>query len=172
MATTTDSATAVGLATGEHATTGVLAWIDHPHLGRFLLRAMVSVLLLFHGLNFAEGDSQGIQMTALAKIGIPSAIGLVIGYLLEIICPILALLGVYARAAALGMAIFMASAILLFWVPREGLGVFFKMSPANMAGMFNPYFLETQFFYLLGALAIVFLGAGKYGLNIGGRWNN
>ena len=31
--------------------------------------------------------------------------------------------------------------------------------------------LETQMFYMLGAFAVALLGAGRHGLNIGGKWN-
>ena len=157
---------AMNIGTGSRTSTGIIGLIDHPDLGKLLLRVNLGFLLIWHGLNFAEGNTN--QLAALARIGIPGELGYPIGILLEIICPILAILGIYARLAGAGMAIFMLFAIGLNHVDNGHL----FMLEANRQGFLDAYYLERQFFYLFSALAVMFLGAGRYGLNIGGKWNN
>lgn len=157
---------AINVSTGSRSSAGVMSLIDNPDLGKLLLRVNLGFLLIWHGINFAQGHTN--QLDALARIMIPGFIGFPLGILFEIICPILAILGIYSRLAAAGMAIFMLFAIGLQHVPTGHL----FMLEANARGFFDAYFLERQFFFLFSALAVLFIGAGRYGLNIGGRWNN
>jgi putative oxidoreductase len=142
------------------------AWVDNPDLGKAIIRVNLGFLLIWHGLNFAAGNTN--QITNLGMLGIPAFIGWPAGYICEIIAPVAAILGIYARLAGASMAIFM-----LFAIGLRHLGFFgsenhlFMLAPEGDA-----YFLERQFFFLWSAVALFFMGAGKYGLNIGGRWNN
>ena len=36
---------------------------------------------------------------------------------------------------------------------------------------YGGYALEVEMFYLFGGLSVALLGAGRFGLGIGGRWN-
>jgi putative oxidoreductase len=141
------------------------AWVDNPDLGKLFLRVNLGFLLIWHGINFAQGHTN--QMAALGEIGVPTAIGFPLGIICEIICPIAAILGIYSRLAGLGMAVFMLFAIGLRHVAN---GHLFQLE-ANAQGFFDAYMLERQFFFLFNALALFFMGGGRYGLNIGGRWN-
>ena len=142
------------------------AWVDNPDLGKAFIRVNLGFLLIWHGINFAKGNTN--QLGALGEIGIPGFVGFPMGILLEIVCPILAILGIYSRLAGLGMAIFMAFAIGLRHVTNGHL----FMGEANAQGFVDAYYLERQFFFFWNALALFFMGGGRYGLNIGGRWNN
>ena len=144
------------------------AWVNNPNLAKLILRVNLGFLLILHGLDFAEGDTKDFQLAALSGIGMPGVIAFPVGLFLEVVCPFLVILGIYSRLAALGMAIFMASAIGLVNVTN---GAIFQLA-ANKVGWFAPYRLEIQFFFLWNAIAVFLFGGGKYGLNIGGRWNN
>jgi putative oxidoreductase len=143
-----------------------MAWADNPDLAKLFIRVNLGFLLIWHGINMAQGHTN--QMAALGEIGIPAAIGFPLGIICEIIAPIMAILGIYSRLAGLAMAVFMLFAIGLRHVANGHL----FMLEANAQGFFDAYFLERQFFFLFNALALFFMGGGRYGLNIGGRWNN
>jgi putative oxidoreductase len=157
---------AMNVSAGSGTSTGILSLVDNPDLGKLLLRVNLGFLLIWHGINFSQGHTN--QLDTLASIGIPGVIGFPLGILFEIICPILAVLGIFGRLAGAGMAIFMLFAIGLQHVSSGHL----FMLEANRQGFFDSYFLERQFFFLFNALGLLFIGAGRYGLNIGGKWNN
>lgn len=142
-----------------------MAWADNPDLAKLLIRVNLGFLLIWHGINFAQGNTN--QLTALAGIGIPGFIGYPAGIVCEIIAPICAILGIYSRLAGAAMAIFMLFAIGLNHVASGHL----FMLAQNGGGFYDSYFLERQFFFLWSAVAVFFMGGGRYGLNIGGRWN-
>lgn len=134
-------------------------FMHNEDLGKFILRMVISGLLIFHGLHFLTGETN--QMTALGLIFIPEFIGYPAAVTLEIVAPILAMLGIFTRLAGAGMAVF-----IIFAIGLNHYDHFFLLGDRGDA-----YFLERQFMYLWGAVAIMFLGGGKLGLNIGGRWN-
>lgn len=136
-------------------------FMHNEDLGKFILRMVIGGLLIFHGLHFLTGETN--QLLRLEEgIGIPGFIGYPGAVVLEIVAPILAMLGIFTRLAGAGMAVFMIFAIGL----RHFNDHLYMLAP-NL----DAYFLERQFMYLWGAVAIMFLGSGKLGLNIGGRWN-
>jgi putative oxidoreductase len=146
------------------------AWVDNVDLGKLFIRVNLGFLLLWHGQNFIQGNTN--QIANLGLIGIPAFIGWPAGVICEIVAPILAILGVYSRLAGGAMAIFMLFAIGLRHIGLFGADNHLFMGEANAQGFIDAYFLERQFFFLWSAVALFFMGAGKYGLNIGGRWNN
>jgi len=88
----------------------------------------------------------------LLKSGLPGYLshGVPVG---EILAPLLIILGVYTRAAAMVVAFVMVMAVYL----------------AHMGDLFafnehGAYALELQALYLFGSLAIVFIGAGRFSL--------
>jgi putative oxidoreductase len=109
-------------------------------IGKLLLRLAVGVLLLFHG--------------------VPAFIGYGV-YIGEVVAPILVILGVLTRPAALVVAFDLLMAIVL--VQR---GKFFTLSQSG------GWFVELELLYMLGAITIFFLGSGRYAISRGrGRWD-
>jgi putative oxidoreductase len=127
--------------------------------GKLLLRAVLAILILFHGVSKLIGGIGPI--TGMVQgAGLPAvfAYGVYIG---EVVAPLLILVGVFTRAAAVVVAINMVVALLLAHTSQ-----FFTM------GQTGGWALELQGMYLAGALAVALLGAGRYSLGgIHGRYN-
>lgn len=127
--------------------------------GKLLLRAVLALLILFHGVSKLIGGIGPI--TAMVQgAGLPAvfAYGVYIG---EVVAPLLILVGVFTRAAAVVVAINMVVALLLAHTSQ-----FFTM------GQTGGWALELQGMYLAGALAVALLGAGRYSLGgLYGRYN-
>lgn len=128
-------------------------------LGKLLLRLVLGILILLHGIaKIMAGPAYIIGVTVDA--GLPAALGYLV-YLGEVIAPILLIVGIWSRLAALIIAGNMAFAI--FLVHGKQL-----LSLANTGG----WALELQGLFLVTALALVLLGAGRFSLGgRGGRWN-
>jgi putative oxidoreductase len=128
-------------------------------LGRLILRLTVGVLMLHHG-NAKFGPSMGFIVDVVTKAGQPAAYAYLV-YVGEVLAPILLIIGLWTRAAALVVVIDIIVAIALV---HAG-----ELVTLNDTGGWS---LELQGMYLFGALAIAFLGAGRYSLGgIYGRWN-
>jgi putative oxidoreductase len=138
---------------------GSSAALRSDDLGKLLLRLAVGGLLLFHGVGkIAAGV--GWMMPMLGSMGIPGfvAYGVYVG---EVVAPILILLGAFTRPAALVVAFDLVMAIYL--VRRADL---FQL---NDMGALK---VELELFYVLGALALFFLGGGRFGITRGkGAWD-
>ncbi|MFC5478282.1 DoxX family protein [Massilia suwonensis] len=140
-------------------TTTTQALATHDDGGKLLLRAVLAILILFHGVSKLIGGIDPI-VGMVTKAGLPAvfAYGVYIG---EVVAPLLILVGVFTRAAALVVAINMVVALLLAHTSQ-----FFTM------GATGGWALELQGMYLGGALAVALLGAGRYSLGgIHGRYN-
>jgi len=129
------------------------------NLGRLLLRITIGGLLLFHGVSKVI---HGVAWMAgpLSAFHLPFfiAYGVYVG---EIVAPILVILGIWTRPAALIIAFDLFVAILLVSHPRMG-----SLSPGGGWG------IELDALYLLGALALFFLGAGRISVaGTNGKWN-
>lgn len=119
--------------------------------GKLLLRLTIGILLLMHGLFKLANGIDGITTLILAQ-GWPAwlAFGVFIG---EIIAPSLLIIGVLTRAGALvivfnmGLAIYLAHASQLLSLTKTG-----------------GWALELQGLFLLGALVVALLGAGRFSL--------
>ena len=141
-----------------HATTG------HTHrttdvAGKLLLRAVLAILLLFHGFSKLAGGI-GFITGMLEKAGLPGVFGYGV-YVGEVVAPLLILFGIFTRPAALVVAINMVVALLLVHT-----GQFFTMSETG------GWALELQGMYLGAALAVALLGAGRYSVGgVAGRYN-
>ena len=133
---------------------------SHEDLVKLLLRVNVGVLILFHTYAVITGE-QAIRDTMVAwhlPVGLAwSAV------LFEGVAPIMVILGVYARIGGWMMTFWMVMALLMAHLFT---GHFLMLAP-NGAG----WRIETQVFFLVNSLAVALVGAGRYGLNIGGRWN-
>lgn len=127
--------------------------------GKLLLRATLGILLLFHGAAKIAGGV-GFITGMLAKAGLPPALGYLV-YVGEVLAPLMILVGVFARPAALVVAINMVVAVLLVHT-----GQFFTRNDTG------GWALELQAMYLAGALAVALLGAGRYSVGgAAGRFN-
>ena len=126
-------------------------------LGKLLLRLAVGGLMLFHGLHKLFGGIEGISGMLVAK-GLPGfiAYGVLIG---EVVAPILIVLGILTRPAALALAFTMVVAWLMV-----GTGKTFALDAVGA------WAIESLVYFFIGALAVVFLGAGRYSLVSDPAW--
>ena len=133
--------------------------IQNNDLGKLLLRFSVGGLMLFHGIHKLESGLDFIEKS-LVDAGLPAFLsyGVLVG---EILAPLLVVLGILSRPAALLEAFVMVMAVYLVHADE-------LFSLTQHGG----HALELQFLYLFGSLAIVFLGSGKYSVSRGrGLWD-
>ncbi|MDQ6628961.1 MAG: DoxX family protein [Pseudomonadota bacterium] len=123
--------------------------------GRLILRLVIGLLILLHGIGKLPGPPQMIA-EALARRGLPEALAYAV-YLGEIVAPVLLIVGIWTRLAALVVVVNMIVAVLLVHLPQ-----LLSMGPHG------GYALELQAMYLFAAVAVALLGAGRY--SIGGRF--
>jgi|TARA_B100000700_G_scaffold66961_2_gene73957 putative oxidoreductase len=127
-------------------------FLENDDLGKLILRLMLGLLLLFHGLSKLLGDGGTLSWIAgeLENLGIPGVVAYGV-YIGEIIAPIMLVLGVHSRIAGL---IVVANMLFAFAVAH--MGQLLSLSPSG------GWALELQGFFLTSALAIVFLGSGRF----------
>lgn len=123
----------------------------YDDFGKLLLRLALGVLIVLHGVNKIHSGVDSIDRMLLAQ-GLPAAMAYLV-YLGEIVAPLLLLAGFFTRAAAVMVAINMLFAI--------GLAHVKDLTTMTSQGGWK---LELQAMYLLTAVAIALLGAGRYGL--------
>ena len=123
------------------------------------MRVSIALLLLLHGIaKLLHG--LGDVATTLERVHVPAFIGYLV-YVGKVLAPVLMILGLWTRAAALLVCANMAVALFLGH-PREILAM------TTHGGLL----LEVQWLYLLGALAVALLGAGRCSAGgAQGRWN-
>ena len=123
--------------------------------GRLVLRLTLGILMLMHGIAKLSGPIDPIA-GMVTQVGLPGvlAYGVYIG---EILAPILLIVGVWTRAAAIVVAVNMIFAVVLAHA-----GEIFKL------GDQGGYALELQALFLFMAVAIALLGAGRF--SVGGRY--
>ncbi len=121
------------------------------NIGKLILRLMLGGLMLFHGVNKLQHGIGFIKGLVVAQ-GLPEvlAYGVYVG---EVLAPVLLILGWRSRIWAAVIAVNMLVVIYL-----TQLGAFLKL------GAHGSWALELQMFYLLSALAIAFLGSGKFAM--------
>jgi putative oxidoreductase len=127
-------------------------------LAKLLLRITCAGLLLFHGSFKIYGDFQHIKDMVHAA-GLPEfiAYGNFIG---ELIAPLFVIIGYKTRIAALIIAINMLVSILMAHTD-----IVFKIND------YGAWMIELNVFYMMTAIALFFLGSGKYSLSKGiGKW--
>jgi putative oxidoreductase len=119
------------------------------NIGKLTLRIMLGSLMLFHGVNKLQQGIEFIKGLVVAQ-GLPEflAYGVYIG---ELVAPVLLLLGWRSRIWAGVIAVNMLVVIYL-----TQMGAFMKL------GAHGSWAVELQMFYLFSALAIAFMGSGKF----------
>lgn len=123
-------------------------------VGRLLLRLTIGGLMLIHGINkLLYGTEQVGQI--LSRAGIPAFFSFAV-FLGEVLGPILMIIGFKARIGAFLVAINMFIAVLLV---HAG-----ELTQVNQLG---GWMVELNMLYLLGAIAVIFLGSGRYSVTKG-----
>ena len=139
--------------------------IWNEDLGKLILRVNLGFLMLFHGGETVLFTNNILENTD----PVPDFIIWPLAFISEIVASIAIMLGAYTRIGGFFMAGFMFWAIML----RHTFGArnhwFDTVRP--MAEGFGAHGMESQLFFFASALAVMLIGAGKYGLNIGGKWN-
>jgi putative oxidoreductase len=128
-------------------------------IAKLLLRITCGGILLFHGVFKVFVDLEHIKKMV-ASAGLPEvlAYGSIVG---EFIAPILVIIGLKTRLAALVIAFNMLMTIVV--AHRD---VIFKVND------YGGWMIETNMLFLLPALAIFFAGAGRYSVSKGvGKWD-
>ncbi|MGZ8259429.1 MAG: DoxX family protein [Caldimonas sp.] len=120
-----------------------------------ILRLVLGITILLHGIAKLPPPPEAI-MGMVAKAGLPSVLGWGV-YIGEIVAPILLIVGVWTRLAAVVIAITMVVAVLLAHA-----GELVSIGPQG------GYALELQAMFLFTAVALALSGAGR--LSVGGRY--
>ncbi len=124
--------------------------------GKLVLRLSVGILMMLHGIGKLM-HGIGPVVGLVQKSGLPAWVAYLV-YVGELLAPVLIILGVWTRPAALVVVINMMFAI--------GLA---HTSQFTSFGPGGGWALELQALYLFAALAIAMIGAGRFA--VGGRWN-
>ena len=121
-------------------------------IAKLLLRLLVGIMMLFHGMDKIINGISGIKKLTVA-MGLPEfiAYGVYIG---EVLVPIFIILGLYARIASVFLGINMLMAIFLAYS-----GSIFTLSKHGAP------LIELPLFYFVLSIAIFLLGSGKYAVN-------
>ncbi len=132
-----------------HLLCSVYKKFDQPDTGKLLLRIMLGGILIFHGAHkLIYGIDEVREM--LAASGLPAFLGYGV-YAGELVAPVLLLAGILTRAAALFIMINMVFAWYLGDAPET-------LHLDAQGGLM----IEGLLFYFFSAIAVIFLGAGKY----------
>ncbi|RBQ30049.1 DoxX family protein [Aliarcobacter vitoriensis] len=129
-----------------------LARVLGDDIGKLILRLTLGILMIFHGLNKLNGID-GIK-SLIASNGLPQFLAYGV-YLGEIIVPILIIIGFYTRissfiyASTMVFAIYLAHSSQIFALNEKTGGLI----------------IELQLLFMFGAVALMFLGAGKISLD-------
>lgn len=119
--------------------------------GKLILRLSVGGMMLFHGVaKIMHPGSLEFIGGMLAGYGLPSilAYGVYVG---EVLAPLMVIAGFKARIGGLLIAVNMLFALMLAHT-----GDFFSLSEHG------GWMVEIQMFYLLSAVAVIFLGSGRH----------
>jgi putative oxidoreductase len=120
-------------------------------IGKLILRLTLGLLMLLHGIAKIKGGV-GFLTPMLTGIGLPAWVGYG-AYAGEVVAPIMLIVGFLARTGAFLIFANMVFAIVLVHVPE-----LFTL------GKQGGWALELQGMYLFTALALIFLGPGRYAI--------
>lgn len=129
----------------------ILLGYKSDDVGKLLLRIAVGGLLLFHGIAKAQSGNAFV-IGVMQQHGLPSFLANG-SYVAEILAPLMLLAGVQVRIAGLVIAADLLMAILL------------ALRGAIFTVRMGAWGIETEAFFLLGGLALFFMGGGKYAIS-------
>jgi putative oxidoreductase len=133
------------------------SWDDY---GKLILRLTVAVLLGFHGFSKLK-HGVGWMAGPLHVHHLPLFVAYGV-YVAEVVAPVLLILGIFTRPAALVIVFDLFMALVLVVQGRA-----FELQPQG-----GGLGAELQFLYLFSALAIALFGSGRFALSKGrGRWD-
>ena len=121
--------------------------------GKLILRRALGIMILLHGIAKLSTGVSGVG-GMLASHGLPSALAYLV-YVGEIVAPVLLIIGFYTRPAAWIVVVNMVAAI---WLVH--------MKDLTALGKNGGWALELQGMFLFAAVAVAFLGAGRF--SVGG----
>jgi putative oxidoreductase len=128
-------------------------------IAKLLLRLTLGALILLHGISKIRGGP-GFILDIVDKAGLPVPFGYLV-YVGEVLAPLLVIVGLWTRLAALVIAINMIVAVALVHMDQ-------LFTLADTGG----WALELQGLFLVAAVAVALLGAGRYSVGGNfGRWN-
>ena len=121
-------------------------------LGKLVLRLALGILILLHGIAKLKGGTAGI-VGMVEGAGLPGVLGyaVLIG---EVLAPLMVIAGFHARIGAALIAINMIVAVALA-----------HMGELASLGQSGGWALELQGMFLFTAIALVFLGPGRWSVN-------
>ena len=125
-------------------------------IGKLVLRITRAILILLHGVSKLQNGIDFIS-GLVSGAGLPSAFAYLV-YIGEVVAPLLVLIGLFTRPAALLIAVNMIVAIVLVHM-----GELFTFT--NSGG----WALELQGMFLFTAIAMSLLGPGRYSLDAKAR---
>ena len=125
---------------------------ESSDLGKLLLRITVAGLMIGHGIHKIQNGIGGIEGMIDAK-GLPTILAYGV-YAGEVLAPLLLLVGFQTRLAALLLA---GNMVVALWLAHSA--QLTEIAPSGAPT------LELPYFYLLAALSIMLLGAGKFAID-------
>ena len=126
---------------------------QNDDLGKFLLRVAVAIIMIFYGI-FRFKNNLGVFHELIVSIGIPSFFEY-ITYLRDFFVPLMLLTGIRVRLASLFVIITMSFAVF-----SQNYSETIVFNDVNLISV------DLQVFYIVAAMAILFLGAGKYAIKV------
>jgi putative oxidoreductase len=127
--------------------------------GKLILRLALGGLMLLHGIGKISSGAASI-LGRMENIGLPPGLGYLV-YVGEVLAPLLLIVGLWTRPAALIVAINMVVAVALV-----------HSDQLLTLGKSGGWALELQGMYFFAAIAVALLGAGRFSLGGGnGRFN-
>jgi len=126
-----------------------LGSVLNEDIGKLILRFSIAGLMLFHGFSKLFNGIDGVKFLV-TSAGIPEVVAYGV-YFGEIVFPILIILGLFTRISSLFFALTMVFAIFLA-----------HSSDIFALGKTGGPIIELPLIYLLGAISLMFIGAGKY----------
>ena len=126
-------------------------------IGVLIVRIALGGIIFFHGFNKLIHGTD-VQFQTLASNGIPGQF-IYFVYISEVLAPVLIVLGILTRISSLTIIVTM---IVVFIVLPFPIGL-------DQHGAMN---IESQLYFLLLAIALFFMGPGRYTLkkNNSGNW--
>ena len=121
-------------------------------VGKLILRVSLGGLMLIHGISKLFGGIDGI-ISLVQEAGLPGVFAYGV-YLGEVVAPLLMIAGFWTRPAAAVFAFNMVVAVAL-------------AHPGDLLEIRGAWGVELQALFFFGAVAVAFLGAGRYSASRG-----